>query len=286
MESSFITSTEVNEIDPKYALQALKAKNLGRPIIAHLNINFLEPKYELLKALIKENVDILFLSETNLDDTFPNDQFKIEGYEKPIRLDRDRYGGGILFFIRDDLPCIESKSPSNIEGIFIELRIRNSKWLIMGGYNPHKESISNFLSHVSKELDKFLTFYENLILLGDFNSPMSEKEMKEFCGMYGLVNLIKGPTCYKNASNPLSIDVMLTNKRSNFQNSMTLETGLSDFHKMTITVLKNYFKKHERIIINYSDYKSFYGPTFRKTLMLRLEQFETISLKDFKSVFM
>ena len=114
---------------------------------------------------------------------------------------------------------------------------------------------------------------------------MSEKEMKEFCDMYGLVKLIKGSTCYKNASNPSSIDVMLTNKRSNFQNSMTLETGLSDFHKITITVLKNYFKKHESIIINYRDYKSFYGPTFRKTLMLRLEQFETISLKDFKSVF-
>ena len=55
---------------------------------------------------------------------------------------------------------------------------------------------------------------------------------------------------------------------------------------MTITVLKNYFKKLESVIINYSDYKSFYGPFYGPTLMLRLEQFETISLKDFKSVFM
>ena len=94
--------------------------------------------------LIKENVDLPFLSETKLDDTFPNGQFKIEGYEKPIRLDRDRYGGGILFFIRDDLPCIELKSLNNIEGIFIELRIRNSKWLIMGGYNPIKKAFPTF----------------------------------------------------------------------------------------------------------------------------------------------
>ena len=189
-------------------------------------------------------------------------------------------GGGILPFIRDDIPCIELKSLSNIEGIFFELTIRNSKWLIMGGYNPHKENISNFLSHVSKELDKFLPSYGKLLLLGDFNSTMSEKEMKEFCDMYGLDNLIKGPTYYKNASNPSSIDVMLTNKKSNFQNSMTLETGLSDFHKMTITVLKKYFKKHEPIIINYRDYKSFYGPTFRHNLRVRLEQFESFSLED------
>ena len=130
---SFYSSTEVNENDSKPVLQALKAKNLDRPIIAHLNIKFFEPKYEPLKALIKQNVDILLVSETKLGDPFPKGQFNIEGYEKLIRLDRDRHGGGILFFIRDDIPCIELKSLSNIEGIFIELTIRNSKWLLMGG---------------------------------------------------------------------------------------------------------------------------------------------------------
>ena len=63
--------------------------------------------------------------------------------------------------------------------------------------------------------------------MGDFHSTTSEKEMKEFCDMYGFGNLIEGPTCYKNASSPSSIDIMLTNKKS-------------DFHKMTITVLKKY----------------------------------------------
>ena len=103
---------------------------------------------------------------------------------------------------------------------------------------------------------------------------------------YGLDNLIEGPTCYKNASNPSSIDIMLTNKKSNFQNFMMLETGLSDFHKMTITVLKKYLKKHELIIINYRDYKAFDGQTFRNNLIVRLEQFESLSLEDFKNVFM
>ena len=286
VESSVNLSTEVNENDPKSTLQALKAKRLDRPIIVHLNINFLEPRYEPLKALIQDNVDILLVSETKLDDTFPNCQFQIEGYEKPIRLDRDRYGGGILFFIRDFLPCIELKSLSNIEGIFIELTLRNSKWLIMEAYNPHRESISNFLSNVSKELDKYLPFYENLLLLGDFNSSMCEKEMKEFCDMYGLDNLIKGPTCYKNASNPSSIDVMLTNKKSNFQNSITLETGISDFHKMTNTVLKKYVKKHKPVIIIYRDYKSFDSQTFRNNLILRLEQCQLLNIQNFKSIVM
>ena len=94
-----------------------------------------------------------------------------------------------------------------------------------------------------KQLDEFLPTYENMLILGDFNSTIYEKEMKDFCEMYNLTNLIKEPTCYKNADNPSSIDVMLTNKKGSFQNSIVVETGLSDHHKMTISVLNRYIKK-------------------------------------------
>ncbi len=100
-QSSKKTSSnfKINDGDPFTVLKLLKAKNVDRPIIAHLNINFLEQKFEPLKLLIKDNVDILLVSETKIDDTFPLDQFLIEGYSKPIRLDRNSHGGGIIFFI-------------------------------------------------------------------------------------------------------------------------------------------------------------------------------------------
>ena len=203
-EPSTNLNPKFNDDDPIFVLMKLKAKNADKPVIAHLNINFLEPKFESLNSLIKNNVDILFVSETKLNDTFPSGQFLIEGYAKPLRLDRNCYGG-LLFCIRDNLPCRElssNKLPKNIEGIFIEITIYKTKWLVMGGYNPHKDTISYFLNHVSKELDTFFSSSENILLLGDFNSTMSEKEMQEFCTMYNLENLIKGPTCYKNVSNP------------------------------------------------------------------------------------
>ena len=78
--------------------------------------------------------------------------------------------------------------------------------------------------------------------MGDFNCSVSEKVMKEFCEIYDLENLINKPTCYKNPNNPSSIDVILTNRKNSFQNSMTIETGLSDCHKMTVTVLKTHCK--------------------------------------------
>ena len=135
-----------------------------------------------------------------------------------------------MIYIRDDIPCKEIKTqklPGDIEVIFIEINLRNNKWILIGGYNPQKESICYFLTQVSKELDKLLGNYDNILMLGDFNSSASEKHMKDFCEMYDLQNLITGPTCFKNANNPSSIDVMLTNRKNSFQNSMTIETGLT-----------------------------------------------------------
>ena len=119
------------------------------------------------------------------------------------------------------------------------------------------------MSHVGKALDTLLCDYENILLLGDFNSTQEEQCMKDFCETYNLKNLVNEPTCYKNAKNPSSIDVMLTNRKMSFQNTMTIETGLSDHHKMTISV---FFKKKESIKINYRSFKNFNELNFRNEL--------------------
>ena len=273
-----------NDMDPKEIMKCLKTKHRDRPIIAHLNINFLDPKFEPLKGIIKDNVDILLVSETKLDESYPEGTFFIEGYKEPIRLDRNKNGGGLLFFIHDDLECKEIKShklPKKTEGIFMKLTIRNTKWLIMGGYNPKKENIKNFLHHIGKELDKFLPNYENLLLLGDFNSEMCEEPMKNFSETYNLTNLITDPTCFKSINNPSCIDVMLTNRNSCFENSTVIETGLSDCHKMTITVMKKYFKKREPITITYRDYSNFDGEKFRNDLKEKIIEDECITIDTF-----
>ena len=98
--------------------------------------------------------------------------------------------------------------PSDIEGYFIELNLRRKKWVLFAGYNPNKNYITNFKKNIGTSLNKHMSSYDNLILVGDFNSEMSENEMKEFCETYHLKNLIKEPTCYKNPHNPTSIDLI------------------------------------------------------------------------------
>ena len=41
-------------------------------------------------------------------------------------------------------------------------------------------------------------------------------------------------TCFKHPSRPSWIDVMLTNHPRSFQNSLAIDTGLSDFQRMTV----------------------------------------------------
>ena len=149
----------------------------------------------------------------------------------------------------------------------LKLIKKKRKWLLFGGYNPNKHSIQNYLAELGKSIDELLVFYDNLLIMGDFNSELSEVSMKTFCEGYSLINLIKDPTCFKHISNPTCIDLILTNKSSLFQHSRFVETGLSDFHQMTITVMKMSYQKLKPKIIAYRNYNNFNNEHFRSDLI-------------------
>ena len=56
-------------------LRILRKRNINKLIIAHLNINSLRNKFDFLKEQIQDYVDILMISETKLDESFPMGQF-------------------------------------------------------------------------------------------------------------------------------------------------------------------------------------------------------------------
>ena len=235
-------------------------------------------------------VDILTVSETKIDDSFTTNQFIIPGYSMPFRKDRKSHGGGLLIYVREDIPCKRLKTNNvsgDIGGIFLELNIGITKWFLMGGYNPNNDSISYFLNHVSKVIDMYMKDYGNIILLGDFNSPVTEVTMSEICQTYNLYNLITEPICYKNPNNPSSIDMILTNRKNSFENSATIETGLSDCLKMIFTMLNSKFKKKDPKIINFRCYKNFDENSFREDLRNAMQNTHTEMIyENFKQIFM
>ena len=213
------------------------------------------------------------ISETKLDSSFPNDQFYMKSYSKPYRLERNSKGGGIILYVRKDIPSklIHSSCTSHDKEYFlVELNLRKQKWLIICNYNPHKTRIKGYLECISKEIDSHSSKYDNFLLLGDFNSEPTEEAMKSFCQIYNLKNLLSKPTCYKNPTNPSCVDLILTNKPRSFQNSCTFQTGLSDFYKMTLIVLKSSFAKQKPRILNYRNYKFFNNTLFRDQVLNKL----------------
>ena len=137
----------------------------------------------------------------------------------------------------------------SIESFYIEINIRKKKWLLVGTYNPNKNLTLNHLKEIGKNLDNYSSKYDNFILFGDLNSEPTESTVKDFCETYSCKSLIKDNTCFKKPLKPSCIDLIITNRPKSFQNSMTVETGLSDFHKMTLTVMKVFYEKQKKQIL-------------------------------------
>ena len=80
--------------NPLMILEGIHKNYVKNVVIGHLNIN--ANKIDALKIVIKDKVDILVLVEKKLDDSFPINQFVLEGYTTPYRLDRNCFGGGVM----------------------------------------------------------------------------------------------------------------------------------------------------------------------------------------------
>ena len=71
------------------------------------------------------------------------------------------------------------------------------KWLLSCSYNPKKVLISNHLAELSKNIDLYLTKYDQLLFLGDFNAVIEDSSVKNFCSSFNLTSMINKPICYK-----------------------------------------------------------------------------------------
>ena len=101
-------------------------KFLYNPLIAYLNINCLRNNVIDLGEILKDlPLEYLVISETKLDESFPDSQFKLNGYEVRARRDRHKYGGGLIEFVWQGFICKRLKryEPNYSECICSEFTI-------------------------------------------------------------------------------------------------------------------------------------------------------------------
>ena len=104
--------------------------------------------------------------------------------------------------------------------------------------------------------------------------------MKCFCDNYDLKTLIRKLTCYNNSGNPTCVDLMLKNVLCSFPSTCVIETGLSDFHLMTLTVMRKEYPKVQSRIISYRSYRHFSNEKFRKNLLHNLSKVNLVKDVD------
>ena len=121
----------------------------------------------------------MLVSETKIDDNFLQYQFVLDGFSVPSRLDHNCLGGGLILFVREDVPSnLLTTEEKPVENFYVELNWANNKWLVNCSYNPHKTSIGTHLERISKSLDLFSFDYEAMIFLWDFNVTDDEHHMR------------------------------------------------------------------------------------------------------------
>jgi exonuclease III len=192
-------------------LKDIKKKHPNKFICSYININSFRNKFCFIKDLLISNTcDMLTSAETKLDESFSSAQFQIENFHL-WRADRTANGGGLLTYIRSDLPSDRKHKLECqiIESIFTEIVVKNEKWIICGIYRPPSMSDKEFSNDFIQTFDQLSVKYDNILILGDLNYNMLLDNSKStpsnnVCDIFDFSNLIKKKsnmlykTCFTN----------------------------------------------------------------------------------------
>ena len=88
-------------------------------------------------------------------------------------------------------------------------------------------------------------------LAGDLNAQVAGKSFDTFLYQHELTLKNTYSTCYKNANNHSYIDQILTNSPKSFFKTETVFTGLSDFHKLVLSLSKGCVQKGKNVLFHF-----------------------------------
>ena len=250
-------------------------KNTRGLKIAHLNTNGLLSKLDYLKIMLNGTFfDIFAVSETKLDANILDDEIKIDGYVS-YRLDRNRHGGGVLFYVNNQLEShlLKHLTDSKYESLWIKVCLDKTKPIFLSVvYRPPSkgsdlESTDQLCAYL-KECDSKLPRIKEVFICGDFNCNMMSRyalssKIKDLCSSLSLKQLIEEPTRVTPHSSTL-LDLIMTNS-VNISKAGVIDPGVSD-HSLVYVIRKFKRPKGEPKIIRVRSFKNFVDDDFLRDL--------------------
>ena len=218
-------------------------------LLAHLNINSLQNKFDELQLIMnKLKAEILVLTETKIDSSYPNSQFTLTNY-KIYRKDRSKGGGGVLIYVSSKFPSKRlnlQKSYKTIEILAVEVRMGNALIAVLGIYRPPRNTGENYFKTLEDELNQLLSWAaskcQTIVITGDLNLDRlrpNEREGRLLIDLEEIFNL----KCLINEATRVTVktqtllDVIVTNTPDLFGVASVTDLGLSD-HKLVYSFLK------------------------------------------------
>lgn len=187
------SSSSDDQDDIWHEYEAAARKHRTNVKTGHINVNHIAGfKFHEIKSWLLDasgRFDILVISETKIDPTFPDSQFNISGF-RMCRTDRDKYGGGLMVYVRsgicfnvvEDLPNLplDKRAGFKTESIIPKVKIGKAWETLVGIYRPPTSAkvpkSSWTLELESIPLEAITALPGNCLLVGDFNSDLHEPD--------------------------------------------------------------------------------------------------------------
>ena len=93
----------------------------------------------------------------------------------------DQKGGGIILYVREDLPAKLLSIDRTNESFFVKLNLKRTKWLISYSYNPNRSNVYSHFESLIRNLDLYSSKSDNYLVVGNFNVPVKEANIKNVC---------------------------------------------------------------------------------------------------------
>ena len=263
-----VPEIELSQLLPLYISDKQNLK------FCHININSIRHKFgPLAEVMQKGIIDILSVQETKLDSSFPDQQFKCEGF-KIYRKDNKCNSGGLLLYVRNDLAQRRrtelefdvNNENGRLETICVEVFIKSEKWLILSVYKQPVIKDIYLCSLFEKALNTISVECSNYIIVGDINIDMSKpNKLETVLQTAGCKNVVKQPTCHK-SNTPSLIDLVITNVHKRIKHVACLDIGLSDFHDLIYFSTKQFVPIRRNRVVMYRSYRHFNNEKYNKDL--------------------
>lgn len=149
---------------------------------------------------------MLIMCETKIDDSFANGQFKVKIFNTLFQRDRDKNGGSIIIFIRENISTNPLQVNESNESLYMVINLKRARWLSYS-YHPHRSRIILCLQSLNTNLDLCSSKFENSLRRFQYNFEGTYIEI--FCECFELKNFVKEPDCSKDPNNTSYAKILL-----------------------------------------------------------------------------